>query len=86
MISCVKLTGILVIRETTAELPNNSNTKVQGGTSAPHVLHLIKVATFMRDRNLRTISTSIILAMIRAKSVLKTFSKIIGKTFGMAQA
>lgn len=86
MISCVKQTGILVIRETTAELRNNSNTKVQGGTSAPHVPHLLQVAIFMRVRNLRTISTSIILAMIRVKSVLKTFSKIIGKTFGMAQA
>ncbi len=85
MTSCVKRTETLVIRETAA-LQNNSNTKVQEEANAPHDRHLIKVAIIMRVRNLRTTSTSIIQVMIRAKSVLRTSSKIIGKTFGMVQA
>jgi hypothetical protein len=85
MTNCVKQTGILIIK-TTVVLPNNNNTIIKVQIRDPHTLHPHRMGTTIKVRRPRKTSTSNIRVMKRAKRKLKTFSKIIGKISGMAQA
>jgi hypothetical protein len=85
MTNCAKQTGILIIK-TTVVLPNNNNTitKVQIRDLLSLLPHRTEISIKVRKPRKTFIST--IQAMNRVKRKLKTFSKIIGKISGMAQA
>jgi hypothetical protein len=84
MINCVKQTGILIIKITVV-LPNNNNTiikvQIRDLSRPPNQMEII-----IRVRKPRKTSTSNIQVMKREKRKRKTFSKIIGKISGTAQA
>ena len=84
MISCVKQTGILIIK-IAVEQPNNNNTIIKVEVKDLRSLHLRQMGISMKIRKLRKTSTNTIQAIHRVRSVQKTFSETIGKISGTVQ-